>query len=92
MKDEVALAVERLKVGTAVAGGCASGVGEGDGGPAAAPCGGGPPIAGTSGNDADGVLETGNGLSNGGTPPEARVAASPAPCVAQAGVAYEKEG
>lgn len=92
MKDEVALAIERLRVGTAVVGGGASGVGEGDGGPAAAPCGGGPPNAGASGNDAAGGLEAANCLSHGGTPPEARVAASPAPCVAQAGVAYEKEG
>ncbi|CAN0443276.1 unnamed protein product, partial [Ectocarpus sp. 8 AP-2014] len=82
MKDEVALAVERLRVGTAVVGGGASGVGEGDGGPAAAPCGGGPPNAGISGNDADEGLEAGNGLSHAGTPPEGRVA----------GVACEKEG
>ncbi|CAM9301998.1 unnamed protein product, partial [Ectocarpus sp. 13 AM-2016] len=82
MKDEVALAVERLKVGTAVVGGGASGFGEGDGGPAATPYGGSPPNAGTSGNDPDGGLEAGYGLSHGGAPPEARVA----------GVTCEKEG
>ncbi|CAM9236213.1 unnamed protein product [Ectocarpus sp. 6 AP-2014] len=82
MKDEVALAVERLRVGAAVVGGGVSGVEEGDGGPAAAPCGGGPPNAGTSGNDADGGLEAGNGLSHVGTPPEGRVARA----------ACEKEG
>ncbi|CAB1104197.1 unnamed protein product [Ectocarpus sp. CCAP 1310/34] len=82
MKDEVAVAVERLRVGTAIVDGGASGVGEGDGAPAPAPCGGGPPNAETSGNDADEGLEPGNGLSHAGTPPEGRVA----------GVACEKEG
>lgn len=92
MKDEVALAVERLRIGTAVVGGGASGVGEGVEGPAAAHFGGGRRTAGTSGNDADGGLVAGKGLSHDGTPPEARVAASPAPCVTRAGVACEKEG
>lgn len=94
MKDEVALAVERLRVGTAaVGGGTASGVGEGEGVPAAAPCGaGGPDVAaGPPGDDADGVSEAENGLSHGGTPSEARVAASSEPCVMQAGVACDKE-